>query len=60
MIRLTAKIISLLVLVALTVPSCMYFMDKMSLDQAKNAMLISTIVWFITASLWMWRNDSET
>ena len=60
MIRLIAKIISLLVLVALIVPSCMYFMDKMSLDQVKNVMLISTVVWFVTASVWMWRNDSAT
>jgi hypothetical protein len=60
MIRLIAKIISLLVLIALTVPSCLYFTDKMSLDQVKNVMLIATIVWFVTASVWMWRNDSAT
>jgi hypothetical protein len=60
MIRLIAKIISPLVLVALTLPSCLYFMDKMSLDQVKNVMLIATIVWFVTASVWMWRNDSAT
>jgi hypothetical protein len=60
MIRLIAKIISLLVLVALTVPSCLYFMDKMNLDQVKNVMLIATIIWFVTASVWMWRNDSAT
>jgi hypothetical protein len=60
MIRLIAKIISLLVLVALTVPPCMYFMNKMSLDQVKNVMLISTIVWFVTASVWMWQNNSAS
>jgi hypothetical protein len=60
MIRLIAKIISLLALVVLTVPSCMYFMDKMSIDQVKNIMLIATIVWFVTASVWMWKNDSAT
>jgi hypothetical protein len=58
MIRFMAKIISLLVLVVLTVPSCLYFMGRMNLDQVKNIMLISTIVWFITASVWMWKNDT--
>jgi len=60
MIRRIAKIISLLVLIALIAPSCMYFMGRMSLDQVKNIMLVSTIVWFVTASVWMWRNDSAT
>lgn len=59
MINLICKIISLLSLVALTVPSFMYLADKMNLDQIKNVMLMATVVWFITASIWMWKDDSS-
>jgi hypothetical protein len=58
MVNLICKIISLLALVALVIPSFMYLADKISLEQVKNAMLIFTVVWFITASVWMWKNDS--
>jgi hypothetical protein len=60
MVKLICKIIALLTLVVLIVPSCMYFADKMSLEQVKNVMLISTVVWFITASIWMWKSESAT
>ena len=57
MIRLVAKMISLLILICLIVPSCMYLTGKMGLNQVKIIMNISTIVWFVTASLWMWKED---
>jgi hypothetical protein len=41
------------------VPSFMYLADKMSLDQVKNVMNASTVVWFVTASIWMWKSDSK-
>jgi hypothetical protein len=37
----------------------MYLADKMNLDQIKNVMLMATVVWFITASIWMWKDDSS-
>jgi hypothetical protein len=36
----------------------MYFADKMNLDQVKNAMLAATVIWFVAASLWMWKSNS--
>ena len=59
MIQLIAKIISLLVLVALIAPSIMYLAGKIELDQVKIWMTVSTIVWFISASLWMWKEKVE-
>jgi hypothetical protein len=53
MLKLIAKIISIVALVALIIPSCLYFVGKMNLDHVKNIMFISTIVWFVTASIWM-------
>ncbi|MFA5293360.1 MAG: hypothetical protein WC496_10040 [Phycisphaerae bacterium] len=52
------KIISFLALVILILPSFMYFADKMNLDQVKNAMLAATVIWFVAASLWMWKSNS--
>lgn len=53
MIQLIYKIIALLTLVVLMVPALMYFSDRMNLETAKNIMLISTIAWFIVASMLM-------
>jgi hypothetical protein len=60
MVKLICKITALLTLVVLIVPSCMYFADKMCLDTVKNVMLAATVVWFITASIWMWKSESAT
>lgn len=58
MIRLISKIIALIMLIVLIVPAFMYFSDCMSLEIAKNIMFLATVTWFITASIWMWNNDS--
>ena len=59
MIRLFAKIGSWISLVALVVPAILYLMGRMELDQVKLVMLIMTIIWFILAFLWMWKNDAK-
>jgi len=52
--RLTAKIISWISLVALTVPTLLYLAGRInSLDQVRMIMGVSTIVWFISAPVWM-------
>lgn len=57
MIKSVSKICSFLSLVVLVFPSYLYFTDKMNHETAKNVMLAATAVWFITASIWMWKND---
>lgn len=56
---LAAKIISWISLIALIVPSILFLAGRMELDQVKMVMLISTIVWFVTAATWMWRKEQS-
>ncbi len=54
---LVAKLISWMSLIALIAPAILFLNGSMELDQVKLVMLISTVVWFITAGMWMWRKD---
>jgi hypothetical protein len=37
----------------------MFLADRMALDRMKMIMLAATIVWFVSASLWMWNEDEQ-
>jgi hypothetical protein len=52
--RLIAKILALTSLLLLTLPSVFYLAGKMSLETVKWIMILATIVWFVSASFWMW------
>lgn len=53
--RLAAQIISWISLVVLMVPVLLYLAGQVSsLDQVKWIMNMASIVWFVTASIWMW------
>lgn len=54
---LVTKLISWISLVALIVPVVLFLIGRMELDQVKLIMLISTVVWFVTASMWMWKKE---
>jgi hypothetical protein len=55
---LVAKIISWISLIALIAPSILFLTGRMEeLDDVKMVMLISTIVWFVSAAMWMWRKE---
>jgi hypothetical protein len=54
---LVAKIISWISLIALITPAILFLAGRMELDDVKMVMLISTIVWFVTAAMWMWRKE---
>lgn len=54
-----AKIVSWLSLVALMVPVVLFVADRTDLDTVKTVMSICTIVWFATASMWMWNSDAK-
>ena len=53
MIRTAAIVVSLLALVGTLVPSILFFFGMMGLDRMKLWMLVATVVWFGTATMWM-------
>jgi hypothetical protein len=55
--RSILQIISLLALIALTLPSVLFLAGRMELDMVKWIMIFPTIVWFITAAPWMWKDN---
>ena len=59
MLKPIAKIISLIAFVVLIVPSVLYLAGKIELDRVKSLMLIVTVIWFVSASLWMWNADTD-
>jgi hypothetical protein len=58
--KLIAKIVALTSLLLLTLPSLLYLEGRLSLDTVKPVMIFATIVWFLSASYWMWPDvDTE-
>jgi hypothetical protein len=57
--RSILQIISLLALIALTLPSVLFLAGRLELDMVKWLMILATIVWFVTASLWMWKDNGD-
>lgn len=55
--RSILQIISLLALIALTLPSVLFLAGRLELNMVKWLMLLATIVWFVTATLWMWKDN---
>jgi hypothetical protein len=54
------KIVSLLSLVALILPAVLFLAGRIELDKVKVYMLIATIVWFVTATPLMWKDNGQT
>jgi hypothetical protein len=48
-------VISVLSLVVLMVPSILFLAGRMELDTVKWIMLAATIVWFVAATPWLWK-----
>jgi hypothetical protein len=54
------KIVSLLTLVALVLPSVLFLAGcRIELDSVKLYMLLASIAWFVTATPWMWRDNGQ-
>ena len=51
------QIVSLLALIALTLPSIIFLAGRIELDTVKWLMLLASIVWFVTATPWMWKDN---
>jgi hypothetical protein len=56
--RIVLQIVSCAALVATIVPSILFLVGRLTLDQSKWTLLLATVVWFATAPLWMGRGGS--
>ena len=57
--RAILKIVSLLALIALTLPSILFLAGRLELDTVKWIMLVATIVWFVVVTPSMWKDNSH-
>ncbi|MHC4112378.1 MAG: hypothetical protein ACYSUY_14995 [Planctomycetota bacterium] len=55
--RTILQFISLLALIALTLPSVIFLAGKLELNMVQWLMLVATIVWFVAATGWMWKDN---
>jgi purine-cytosine permease-like protein len=58
-IRITAQAISWVSLIALVLFAVLFMTGTWSLERTKWTMLVTTIIWFVSASLWMWKEPSD-
>jgi hypothetical protein len=52
-----AKVLGLLALVATILPPALFMFKLMALETVKWTMLAATVVWFVTAPVWMKAGD---
>ena len=57
--RAIIKIVSLMALIALTLPSILFLAGRTELGTVKWIMIIATIVWFVVVTPSMWKNNSS-
>lgn len=55
--RPLAKTLGLLALAGTIVPAALFMFKLMPLEIVKAVMLAATVVWFVTAPLWIGRNQ---
>jgi hypothetical protein len=53
--RTLVIVVAVLSLVLLMLPSILFLAGRMELDTAKWVMLAATILWFATATPWLWK-----
>ncbi len=52
-----AQYIALLSLVLLIAPSVLLLVNQIELEKVKFIMLIATVIWFASATFWMWEKN---
>ena len=57
--RFIAKLVSLGALIAVILPSVLFLAGRMELPMVKWIMLLATIVWFVSASMYMWNEETK-
>jgi hypothetical protein len=51
-------IISFVGLALVIIPACLYLAGSTDKSQLKNLMLVGTVLWFVSAPLWMGRKNT--
>ena len=54
-----AQYIALLSLVLLMAPSVLLLAGQMELQRVKFIMLIAKVIWFVSATVWMWEKKTD-
>jgi hypothetical protein len=54
-VKMIVRVISLAALVATIAPAVLFFEDRLDLLSVHSAMLVATVAWFASASLWIRR-----
>jgi len=57
--KIITQCIALLSLVLLIAPSLLLLMNQIELERVKSVMLIATIIWFASATVWMWKENAS-
>ena len=56
----TLIVVSLLALLGLIVPPALFLAGRIDLTATKWAMLVATIVWFLSATPWLWKQSGQS
>jgi hypothetical protein len=56
--RTAFLVISVLSLIVLMAPSILFLAGRMQLDTVKWVMLAATVLWFVAATPWLWKQTS--
>ena len=57
--KVLAKILSIIVLIVIVLLPVLFLTDSIKLESVKTGLWILTIVYFCTASIWMWERKSD-
>jgi purine-cytosine permease-like protein len=57
--QVVARIVSWVSLIVLVFYAVLFMAGQTSLDRTKWVMILATFVWFVSASLWMWKEPKE-
>ena len=57
-VKTVLQIVSWAACAATVVPAFLFLAGSMQLDTVKQMMMITTVIWFLTASFWMGKEDS--
>ena len=53
------RFVALFSLVVLMFPAVLFLAGVIGLERVKQVMLVATVIWFASATLWMWNDKTE-
>lgn len=59
MLQWIVKVVSWISLGVLVIPSLCFLAGRGTLPTVKTLMVVATVFWFITASMYMWKDNSS-